>query len=81
MMNVLAEKMVTDFEELPEEMQNEVLDFMYFLRQKLNTKKAYQGKKIRTILDEGSQQGVFSNIDNPVAWQREIRQDRVPGRE
>jgi hypothetical protein len=47
-----------------------------------HNKKAYQGKKIRAILEEGNKAGVFSSIQNPAQWQKEIRKDRhLPGRD
>ena len=49
---------------------------------KSSHKKVYQGKKLRAILEEGSKAGVFSSIENPTQWQKEIRKDRhLPGRD
>lgn len=41
-----------------------------------------RGPQMATILEQLAETGVFSEITDPVSWQREIRKDRVlPGRE
>ena len=40
------------------------------------------GKTVFELLQELADMGAFAEIDDPVAWQREIRKDRpLPGRE
>src|SRR5207248_1451340 len=40
------------------------------------------GEQLGAILEQLAALGAFVDIDDPVAWQREIRQDRpLPGRE
>ncbi|HWK89106.1 MAG TPA: hypothetical protein VNP72_03900 [Longimicrobium sp.] len=41
-----------------------------------------RGEEMGRALEELAQMGAFSEITDPVAWQREIRRDRpLPGRE
>ena len=49
-------------------------------------KLAHQEKERRAAIEKAllalQQSGAFAHIDDPVAWQREIRKDRpLPGRE
>lgn len=37
---------------------------------------AERRETVRRLLEELAESGVFSEIDDPVAWQREIRSDR-----
>ena len=78
---------------LPSELQQEVLHYAQFLEFRMGK----DGVKNRLNLDlspderrkrilDGFKQlhelGAFADIEDPVAWQREIRQDRpLPGRE
>jgi hypothetical protein len=69
-------------------MQTEALDFVKFLKAKLaknkalNTETKPNGLTIAEILEKASKRNLFANIDDPVAWQREIRKDRpLPERE
>jgi len=86
-MNII-EKVQTYMSLLPEERQYDVLDFILFLTQRYG-KNHDQISKLETrreILKKAFEQlassGTFADIDDPVAWQREIRQDRsLPGRE
>ena len=46
------------------------------------TTKAERGRAMREALEELARLGTFRDIKDPVAWQREIREDRpLPGRE
>jgi hypothetical protein len=41
-----------------------------------------RGKRMAEILEQGAKLGLFKDIQDPAAWQREIRRDRpLPGRE
>lgn len=45
-------------------------------------KQAHNGKEVATLMQELAESGGLSAIKDPVAWQREIRQDRkLPFRE
>ena len=75
---------IREIDELTEESLIEVEKLIAQLKanQTLLVKKPYQGKKIRTILEEGSQLGLFSAIQNASEWQKEIRQDKsLPNRD
>jgi len=69
---------------LPESAKQEVLDFIEFLLIKYNrfSKKAgkekneQRGQKMADILEKISKTKAFSEIADPLAWQKEIRQDR-----
>ena len=85
-MNIAEHKLslIHQIDELTEESLIEVEKLIAQLKanQKLLAKKQYQGKKIRAILEEGSRLGIFSAIQNPSEWQKEIRQDRtLPNRD
>ncbi|MCI0555244.1 MAG: DUF2281 domain-containing protein [Anaerolineae bacterium] len=71
---------------LSPEKQREVLDFVAFLQLhscKLPepTKDAKRGKRIKELLTQLAAMKVFSDITDPVDWQRKMRKDRpLPGR-
>ena len=71
---------------LSPEKQREVLDFVAFLQlrpYKLPepTKEAKRGRKIKELLNQLGTMKTFSEIADPVSWQRNIRKDRsLPGR-
>jgi len=75
---------------LPENLQAEILNFVLFLeyqRQPGNiTPTAFseeqRRQKLGECLEQLAKHSPFSDIKDPVAWQREIRKDRaLPGRE
>lgn len=78
-------QLLQDFETLPPEMQQEALDFIQQLKHKLQntTPSKTNGKQIAEIMEQIAQRGTaFKEIKDPVAWQREIREDRpLPNRE
>jgi len=71
---------------LSPEKQREVLDFVDFLRLRPYnlpeaTVEAKRGRKIKELLNQLGTMKTFSDITDPVAWQRKIRKDRpLPGR-
>jgi len=87
-MNTLTQKILHDLELLPEAMQSETLDFVQFLKMKLEQNKTTltietkpNGQEVADILEEASKRNLFTGIEDPAAWQREIRRDRpLPGR-
>lgn len=73
---------------LSPELQHEALDFIEFLKTKAEkTRPSGQSQsnrmKIAGLFERIAARGTaFSDIKDPVAWQREIRMDRpLPGRE
>jgi hypothetical protein len=67
---------------LPPDKQREVLDFVSFLQlhsRKLpeQTKDVKRGKRIKVLLTRLAAEEVFSDITDPVDWQRKIRKDRL----
>ncbi len=86
-MNTLQQQILQDLEALPEPMQAETLDFVQFLKTKLERNQqdaANQpnGAAIVLIMERMAARNALSSIKDPSAWQREIRQDRpLPGRE
>jgi len=88
-MSIITQQILEDMESLPPEMQEEALDFVRFLKNKrlkietLDTKLTEpNGTKAAEILNEMAARGTaFQEINDPSAWQREIRQDQpLPGR-
>lgn len=70
---------------LPPEKQREVLDFVAFLQLhphgSESTMDVKQAKKIKGLFKQLEVLKVFSDISDPVAWQRKTRKDRpLPGR-
>lgn len=66
---------------LPQYQQAEVLDFVLFLEQKkqhhlklLNDDERRQ--KLASSLQQLAQSAAFSEIKDPVAWQKEVREDK-----
>lgn len=90
-MSTITQQIIQDVEKLPEALQSEILDFVHFLKHKENKKNEHNkikhadklsGEAMADVLDEASKHNLFSNIEDPVAWQREIRKDRpLNGRE
>ncbi|NVZ10025.1 DUF2281 domain-containing protein [Allochromatium humboldtianum] len=90
-MNSTARKLLNDFETLPPAMQQEVTHFVEYLKHKLTfppTTSPHQeqepnGAKVAQLMAKIAERGTaFREIDDPAAWQREIRKDRpLPGRE
>lgn len=88
-MNPLTQQLLKEMECLPPEMQEEALDFVRFLKTKWGKTEALpleqtpNGATVAAIMAELAARGTaFQEISDPVAWQRDIRQDRpLPGRE
>ena len=79
-MTVITEQIVRDLESLPLNLQEETLDFVRFLKTKLESSQVKpqetepNGKKIANLMAKIAQRGTaFRDIKDPVAWQREIR--------
>ena len=84
----LIEQIQKDIAELSFDKQKEVVDFILFLRQRQQStitvpeadEKRVQG--IKKSLQKLSKMRLFTDIDHPVDWQRNLRQDRpLPGHE
>ncbi|MCF6284161.1 MAG: DUF2281 domain-containing protein [Candidatus Hydrogenedentes bacterium] len=89
-MTMLTEQILKDLETLPPEMQAETQDFVRFLKSKLAHGQSenpeteeLNGKKISCLMERmAARSHGFSNVDDPMEWQGEIRKDRLlPGRE
>jgi hypothetical protein len=83
----LLEQIEKELRVLPPEKQEEVLDFITFLQQRVQTKRTpleeeQRGNRIVEALQALAELGTFADIEDPVEWQRQIRKDRpLPGRE
>ena len=87
-MNAIAQKIFEDVEKLPPDMQEETFNFVQFLKSKViksdcKLKRAEpNGIALAQLMKEASKKNLFSHIENPAEWQREIRKERsLPGRE
>lgn len=88
-MTILTQQILDNVQDLPPEMQQEALNFIQFLKSKLahtettQAVKETNGKQVVEIMTKMAERGsAFRDIKDPVAWQQEIRKDRVlPGRE
>ena len=87
-MGTITQQILEDVGALTPEMQQEALDFVQFLKTKLSNsalkpkESEPNGVKLAQLMEEASRKNLFSHIDDPAAWQREIRKDRpLPGRE
>lgn len=82
----LLEQIEQQVKRLPPEMQSEVLDFIAFLQQRAQTARAaskeeQRKKRLKEAFETLAKMGTFSEITDPVEWQRQIRKDRpLPGR-
>lgn len=82
----LMEQIQNRLSKLSLDKQREVLDFVAFLQlrpYKLPepTTDAKRGKRIKDLLTQLGTMKVFSDITDPVAWQKNTRKDRtLPGR-
>jgi hypothetical protein len=88
-MSLISQQILEDVESLPEQFQTEALDFVQFLKQKISKKdkitsvERTNGSDIAQLMSKIAERGnAFSDIEDPVEWQRKVRQDRpLPGRE
>ena len=82
----LLEQIQQQLRALPPEKQSEVLDFIAFLKMRLSVSAAAasdkeRGKRIKASFQQLEKMKTFSEIADPLKWQREIRRDRsLPGR-
>lgn len=77
----LVEQIQNRLSKLSLDKQREVLDFVAFLQShslKLSepTTNVKRGKRIKELLNQLGTMKVFSDIADPVAWQRNTRKDR-----
>lgn len=88
-MNTLTQQILHNLEQLPELLQIEALDFVTFLKAKQErtqqsssvSQTPCNGRAIVAILERMAARKALSEMTDPSAWQREIRQDRpLPGR-
>lgn len=82
----LLEQIQNRLSKLSPDKQRQVLDFVAFLQlhpHKLpeSTTDVKRGKRIKVLLKQLGTMKVFSDISDPVTWQRSTRKDRpLPGR-
>jgi hypothetical protein len=82
----LLEQIEQQLSTLPPEKQYEVLDFIAFLRARSQISPTAvsdkeRGKRIKAAFQRLAKMKAFSEIADPVQWQRETRRDRsLPGR-
>jgi len=82
-MNAVTQQILENLESLPPEMQQETLNFVKALTKQCTQVKSSQpqplnsGKQVFEIMEKIAQRGTaFSDIEDPVAWQKDIRHDR-----
>ncbi len=80
----LLEQIQSSLLHLPPDRQSEVLDFIIFLQGRLQhrpTSTSVQQKTLMASLQHLAELGIFREVDDPSAWQKQIRKDRpLPGR-
>ena len=83
-MSLTTQQIHEKIEILPEQMQEEALDFINFLQNKLKNsllepqKTEPNGTRLADLMAETATKDLFSHIEDPVAWQREIRKKDRP---
>ena len=79
-MNAITEKILHDVQELPDDFQQETLDFVQFLSSKRKKQQLHSEsnkEKIALILDRiTTRNSELSKIKDPVSWQKNNRMDR-----
>lgn len=79
------EQIIIHSQKLPESLQNEALDFITFLEAKYlshltqidSDSQKMKGDVIFSLLEEGATFNLFSQLNDPIEWQEEIRKDRI----
>jgi hypothetical protein len=83
----LVEQIQKQLGELPPEKQSEVLDFVTFLRGRVQSARSASAEaehrlRLKKAFETLAELGTFAGIADPLEWQRQIRKDRpLPGRE
>ena len=83
----LMEEIELRLNRLPPEKQSEVLDFITFLQERVrvtrsDTTQAKRKQRLKKAFATLAELGTFTDIIDPVEWQRQIRKDRpLPGRD
>ena len=77
----LAEQIQQQLSTLPPDKQNEVLDFVTFLQKQIQasrstTDEAKSRERLKKAFEALAEMGTFSDITDPVEWQRQIRKDK-----
>ncbi len=86
-MSAITQQILEKVECLPEQLQIEALNFVEFLKNKVNKKELSaqseepNGTRLAQLMEQAASKNLFSAIHDPVAWQRKTRKDRpLPGR-
>lgn len=80
-MSTIAKQILEHLEKLPDQMQEETLDFVCFLEKKAESgerkpqKPEPNGTRLVRLMQEASHKNLFSHVKDPAAWQRKIRKD------
>lgn len=61
-MSLAGQQLLQEFEELPIELQHEVIDFMHFVKSRRVKSSALDSHQLLALLQEGWQQGLFASI-------------------
>ena len=87
-MSAITQQIYEHAGSLPLKMQEETLDFIQFLKTRLLNAQLKlkqskpNGAKLAQLMEEASKKSLFTHMQDPCAWQREIRRDRpLPLRE
>ncbi len=91
-MSALTQQLFEEIESLPQPLKQEALQYIEYLKTKAcdypeATTDHHDGEprstKLVRLMEEIAQRGTaFCEIEDPAAWQREIREDKpLPGRE
>lgn len=76
----VAEMIIHKVEALPVAEQRQVLDFVKSLEK--HPRKQSDGARMARVLEKLAKLNPMPEVDDPVAWQRDIREDRaLPGRD
>lgn len=80
-MSAIAEKIYQQVQILPIDKQQKALDYIENLTQFNQPQISEKTQRLQQIMQQLASQNAFAKIDDPVAWQNEIRQDRQLPRE
>ena len=88
-MDAIVRQILDDVKDLPPGMQREALDFVRSLKDRQKNRepppasRESDGSELIRLMERIAARGTaFRDIQDPSAWQREIRRDRpLPGRE
>lgn len=87
-MSSITRLLFEEIENLTPQLQQEALNYVEFLKLKQQKaqvgilKQEPNGKQLAQLMAEMATKNLFTDIEDPAEWQREIRKDKpLPGRE